>query len=61
MCEVDKKFAWLKNYFDAKTCKMIEGVTVLPLTPEVTGVYSQPRCGFIYTPAAAADGAAAGA
>ena len=61
MCEVDKKFAWLKNYFDAKTCKMIEGVTVLPLTPEVTGVYSQPRCGFIYTPAAAAEGAAAGA
>lgn len=60
-CEIDKKFAWLKNYFDAKTCKMIEGVTVLPLTPEVTGVYSQPRCGFIYTPAAAADGAAAGA
>lgn len=54
MCDVDKKFAWLKNYFDAKTCKMIEGVTVLPLTPEVTGVYSQPRCGFIYTPTPAA-------
>lgn len=40
-CEIEKNFTWLKNYVDRKTCKMIEGVVTLPLTPEVTGVLSQ--------------------
>lgn len=43
-CEIEKNFTWLKNYVDRKTCKMIEGVTTLPLTPEVTGVLSQTCC-----------------
>lgn len=58
-CEIEKNFSWLKNYVDRRLCKVVEGVTVLPLTPEVTGVYSQPRCGFIYTPEAAGGGGAA--
>lgn len=43
-CEIDKAFTALKNYIDRKTCKMIEGVVTLPLTPEVTGVLSQTCC-----------------
>ena len=43
-CEIEKNFTWLKNYVDRKTCKMIEGVVTLPLTPEVTGVLSQTCC-----------------
>lgn len=56
-CEIEKNFAWLKNYIDSKTCRMIEGVNVLPLTPEVTGVYSQNCCNqfrIATTPAAGA-------
>ena len=44
MCEIEKGNSWLKNYIDTRTCRMIEGVNVLPLTPEVTGVYSQSCC-----------------
>lgn len=43
-CEIDKAFTALKNYVDRKTCRMIEGVNTLPLTPEVTGVLSQTCC-----------------
>ena len=43
-CEIDKAFTALKNYIDRKTCRMIEGVNTLPLTPEVTGVLSQTCC-----------------
>ena len=57
MCEIEKNFAWLKNYIDSKTCRMIEGVNVLPLTPEVTGVYSQNCCNQ-FRIAAAGGGAA---
>ena len=44
-----------------RTCRMVEGVNVLPLTPEVTGVYSQNCCTRIPAPAAAAETPAAGA
>lgn len=54
MCEIEKVCSWLKNYIDTKTCRMIEGVNVLPLTPEVTGVYSQNRCDRFPAPAAGA-------
>lgn len=53
MCEIEKVSSWLKNYIDTKTCRMIEGVNVLPLTPEVTGVYSQNCCNRFPAPAAA--------
>ncbi|MBQ2006324.1 MAG: hypothetical protein II205_02045 [Bacteroidales bacterium] len=53
MCEIEKGNVWLKNYIDSKTCRMIEGVNVLPLTPEVTGVYSQNCCNRFPAPAAA--------
>ena len=43
-CEIDKAFTALKNYVDRRTCRMIEGVNTLPLTPEVTGVLSQTCC-----------------
>lgn len=43
-CEIDKAFTALKNYVDRRTCRMIEGVNTLPLTPEVTGVLSQACC-----------------
>lgn len=59
MCEIEKSTAWLKDYIDRKTCRMIEGVNVLPLTPEVTGVYSQNCCNQFRI--AAAGGGAAGA
>lgn len=56
-CEIEKNFAWLKNYIDSKTCRMIEGVNVLPLTPEVTGVYSQNCCNQFRIATAPAAGA----
>lgn len=59
-CEIDKAFTALKNYIDRKTCRMIEGVNTLPLTPEVTGVLSQTCCNQQLL-AALAGGAAAGA
>ena len=59
MCKIDEAFAWLKNYVDTRTCRMIEGVNVLPLTPEVTGVYSQNCCNQFRIAAAGAGGAAA--
>lgn len=52
-CELEKNFTWLKNYVDRKTCRMIEGVNTLPLTPTVTGVIGQ-NCGCYQFPAAAA-------
>lgn len=44
MCELEKNFAFLKNYIDAKMCNVIRGVNTLPLTPTVTGVVGQ-TCG----------------
>lgn len=55
-CEIEKNFSWLKNYIDSNLCNVIRGVNVLPLTPEVTGVYSQTCCNRL---AAAVAGAAA--
>ena len=59
-CEIDKAFTALKNYVDRKTCRMIEGVNTLPLTPEVTGVLSQTCCNQQLL-AALAGGTGAGA
>jgi hypothetical protein len=53
-CEIEKSFAWLKNYVDSNLCNVIRGVNVLPLTPEVTGVYSQTCCNRFLAAAAAA-------
>lgn len=58
-CEIEKQFTWLKNYVDRKTCKMIEGVVTLPLTPEVTGVLSQNCCNQQLLAALAGAGAGA--
>lgn len=52
-CEIEKNFVALKNYVDRKTCRMIEGVNTLPLTPTVTGVIGQ-NCGCYQFQAAAA-------
>lgn len=56
-CEIDKAFTALKNYVDRKTCRMIEGVNTLPLTPEVTGVLSQTCCNQQLLAALAGGGA----
>lgn len=61
MCEIEKVATWLKNYIDGKTCRMIEGVVTLPLTPEVTGVLSQNCCNRLFGAIAAGAGAGAGA
>jgi len=61
MCEIEKVATWLKNYIDGKTCRMIEGVVTLPLTPEVTGVLSQNCCNRIFGALAAGAGAGAAA
>ena len=58
-CEIEKNFAWLKNYFDSKMCNVIRGVNTLPLTPTVTGVIGQ-NCCYQFA-AAAADAATPGA
>lgn len=57
-CELEKNFTWLKNYVDRKTCRMIEGVNTLPLTPTVTGVIGQ-NCCYQFPAAAAATEPAA--
>lgn len=36
-CDMEKGFAWLKNYVDRLDCRNIKGQIVLPNTPEVTG------------------------
>lgn len=36
-CDMEKGFAWLKNYVDRLDCRNIKGQVVLPNTPEVTG------------------------
>jgi hypothetical protein len=60
-CELEKNFTWLKNYVDRKTCRMIEGVNTLPLTPTVTGVIGQNCCYQFPAAAAATTEPAAGA
>lgn len=44
-----------------RTCRMVEGVNTLPLTPEVTGVLSQTCCNQQLLAALAGGGAGAGA
>lgn len=58
-CEIDKAFTALKNYIDRKTCRMIEGVNTLPLTPEITGILSQTCCNQQLLAALGAGGGAA--
>lgn len=58
-CKIDEVFTSLKNYIDRKTCRMIEGVNTLPLTPEITGVLSQNCCNQQLLAALAAGGGAA--
>lgn len=36
-CEIDKAFTAGINYTDRKTCKMVEGVVVVPNEPTITG------------------------
>lgn len=59
-CEIEKSFAWLKNYIDSNLCNVIRGVNVLPLTPEVTGVYSQTCCNRLAAALSAGAGAGTG-
>lgn len=56
-CEIEKNFAFLKNYVDSRMCGVIKGVNTLPLTPTVTGVIGQNCC--YQFPAAADAGAGA--
>lgn len=56
MCEIGEKFSWLKNYVDARFCKVPTGVVVLPTDNPVTGIASY-CCGN----RAAADAATPGA
>lgn len=53
-CDMEKGFAWLKNYVDRLDCRNIKGQLVLPSTPVVTGYAGFTCCGN----QAAADGAA---
>lgn len=39
-CEIEKNFAWLKNYVDGRLCKVPTGVVVLPTDNPVTGIAS---------------------
>lgn len=39
-CEIEKAFTAGINYVDRKTCKMIEGVVVVPTEPSITGIGS---------------------
>ena len=55
-CDIEKNFAWLKNYVDARFCKVPTGVVVLPTDNPVTGIASY-CCGN----RAAADAATPGA
>jgi len=57
-CKIDEVYTALVNYVDRKTCRMIEGVNTLPLTPEVTGVLSQNCCNQQLLAALAGGGAA---
>jgi hypothetical protein len=50
----------LKNYIDSNLCNVIRGVNVLPLTPEVTGVYSQTCCNRLAAVLSAGAGAGTG-
>ena len=59
-CDIEKNFAWLKNYVDSNLCNVIRGVNTLPLTPTVTGVIGQ-NCCYQFPTAAAAATTEAGA
>lgn len=39
-CEIEKAFTAGINYTDRKTCKMVEGVVVVPTEPTITGIGS---------------------
>ncbi|MBQ3023591.1 MAG: hypothetical protein IJD91_09830 [Clostridia bacterium] len=56
MCEIGEKFSWLKNYIDARLCKVPTGVVVLPTDNPVTGIASY-CCGNRVAADAATPGA----
>ena len=58
-CDIEKNFAWLKDYVDRKTCRMLEGIVTLPLEPTVTGVVSQTCCNRMVAAMGAGTGAGA--
>lgn len=60
-CDIEKNFAWLKDYVDRKTCRMLEGIVTLPLEPTVTGVVSQTCCNRMVAAMGAGTGTGAGA
>lgn len=39
-CDIEKNFAWLKDYVDRRMCKVVEGTVVLPTDNPVTGITS---------------------
>lgn len=39
-CEIEKAYTAGINYVDRKTCKMVEGVTVIPTEPTISGIGS---------------------
>lgn len=55
-CEIEKAFTAGINYTDRKTCKMVEGVVVVPNEPTITGYGSY--CCFRNNTAAGGGGAA---
>lgn len=47
-CDMEKGFAWLKNYVDRLDCRNIKGQVVLPNTPEVTGFAGYSCCNQLF-------------
>lgn len=47
-CDMEKGFAWLKNYVDRLDCRNIKGQVVLPNTPEVTGFAGYNCCNAFF-------------
>lgn len=52
-CDIEKALGTAINYTDKRTCKMVSGTVMLPLSPTVTGVTSYNAC----VPAATENGA----
>jgi hypothetical protein len=43
-CDIEKALCTAINYTDKRTCKMVSGTVMLPLSPTVTGVTSYNAC-----------------
>jgi hypothetical protein len=43
-CDIEKALGTAINYTDKRTCKMVSGTVMLPLSPTVTGVTSYNAC-----------------